>query len=180
MTSFEDEKFELSVKCCEKLLAMRAPITDAIGNGAITQFCTYGWSKHPARLADISKLADAYVAAGEMHLEIPFPGTPFSHDESDDNGGVHFNGVKPLAVAIMSGDLEFVGYLLDRRVSLDLGVVYFGAGPYQALDLALELQLPEIAARVNEHAMSLQLESLAPGIAHAARPSQPTRPKRIL
>lgn len=133
------EEARLLFQCCERLIALNAPITDVSGPGAASQFGGYPWPLDAEREAETVRLADLYLAAGLLELEAPNPGgIPWTRRERADADGDSHIGLKPLAVAIFMEDMPFARYLLARGASQDLGVVYAGEPPMTALAHAAE------------------------------------------
>lgn len=143
--------------CCERLIELRAPITDLYGLGAVAQFTGCPWPIDPAQLQQFSELADKYVAAGMMELDAQMAGNPLSRAERKTADGGWADGLKPLAAAVFNENAPLVSYLLARGVSLDLGTVYPGEAPMTALQLADEERNGEIKALIAENILQSQL-----------------------
>ena len=159
MCAGNDEVEDLSARCCLKLIAMSAPLTDTYGDGAAVQFCHYTWPVESIEQEPTSRLADAYVAAGLWNVDARLAGeTP----AGPHNGGSFSDGRKPLASAIITGDRGLAKYVVDRGASMDLGCVYAGGPPVNAIDLALEEGQIEIRSMLIAALMKRKLESCQP------------------
>ena len=125
--------------CCLRLIELRAPMTDAYGDGALSQFCAYPWPLIPYQIRLVSDLADVYVRAGQLELGTPMPGQPLDRQARYALNGSNQEGLVPLAIAILESNPPLARYLVDRGVSLKLGVVYAGETAVSAIDLAREM-----------------------------------------
>jgi hypothetical protein len=148
--------------CCLRLIELKAPITDAYGDGPAAQFCGYPWPDTPDQFRQVAKLADVYVAAGQFELDAPAPGTPLTRQARSELDGCNQLGLKPLSCAIFESNTPLARYLVQRGVSLELGVVFTGEPAMNAVDLAVEEREGEIHSVVVEAAITRRMAAQTP------------------
>lgn len=157
MTAFSDEDARLLYDCCLRLIELKAPMTDAYGDGAAAQFCGYPWPTVREQVEQVADLADAYRAAGCWDLEQTLEGEVLTRTTRIALDGDNYEGLKPLAAAIFGSNPELARFLCDRGASLELGVTFAGEPPMHSIDLALAEHEREVHAILVETAMKRRL-----------------------
>jgi hypothetical protein len=157
LTAASDEEALQLRDCCLRLIELKAPMTDDYGNGAAAQFCGYPWPTDREQLDQVGGLADAYRNAGWWDLEQPLDGQVITRAERAAQEGDIYDGLKPLAAAIIGSNPGLARFLCERGASLELGVTFAGEAPVHAIGLALEEREGEIHAIVVDTAMRRRL-----------------------
>lgn len=145
--------------CCKRLIELGAPVPDAPGDGVAVQLSSHQWSMREPTPDLMAELADCYIGAGLWDIEKPTSGQMVSREDLYKIKGVYSKGVKPLASALIVGNVHLVRFLCERGASLELGEVFAGAAPMNAVDLATELGGCEALAIVAATAMQRHIDA---------------------
>lgn len=125
-------------KVCNRLIELKAPLTEPYhGDGVGPQLWATPWPDGNRHIALTLELVERYIAEGLFDIHRRMPGNVMPRPEPGSHADLSTAGLAPLACAILSEHPTLSQFFIRKGAALDLGEVFAGEPPFDAISLAL-------------------------------------------